>query len=77
MKILTIVLVLCFTLFTAEEKTFCDGFKKGFVKGYCAGDEFCIEPITPLCPIPHIGQDKYDDGYLRGVIAGKKKKCDE
>jgi hypothetical protein len=54
------------------EKTYCDGFKKGYVAGYCFEDPFCIKPIVPICPIPVVNFNTYKDGYQRGFKAGIK-----
>lgn len=56
------------------EKTYCDGWEKGYIAGYCGEDLFCIEPIVPVCPIAKLGLNEYKYGYLRGVKAGEKKR---
>jgi hypothetical protein len=54
------------------EKTYCDGFKKGYVAGACFENPFCIEPVTPLCPNPIPNFTEYKDGYQRGFKEGLK-----
>lgn len=50
---------------------FCKGWDKGYVHGYCINDPTCLEPLPPLCPLPYLDQDKYEDGFTRGVLQGK------
>lgn len=83
MKILKWILIsliylnLLFIVFGfSEKKTFCEGFEQGWKDGYCQEDLFCIEPISPICPIPTVGLDQYRHGYSKGFKAGKKKKND-
>ncbi len=52
-------------------------FCKGWEDGYCEGwkdvkGQYAICPITPICPIPEIGQDSYRGGYNRGFKAGSR-----
>jgi hypothetical protein len=50
---------------------FCDGWEDGYVAGYCYRQIYgCIQPIVPICPIPRIGEDSYQDGYNGGFLAG-------
>ena len=49
---------------------FCAGYKDGYAAGWCYEDNFCIDPIPPICPIPKIGESGYQDGYNRGFIDG-------
>lgn len=59
-------------LSTSTEKTYCDGWEKGYIQGYCYEVIGCVKPIVPICPIPKVGQTSYDDGYNRGFLKGKK-----
>lgn len=52
---------------------FCAGFEAGYVAGYCYGKNYCIEPLTPLCPLPRLGEETYMDGYNRGFLVGLNK----
>ena len=49
---------------------FCDGWRSGYVAGYCYRQYGCIEPIVPICPLPRIGEDNYEGGYNRGFLQG-------
>jgi hypothetical protein len=49
---------------------FCDGFEKGYAEGYCYRKPFCIQPISPICPIQRLGENTYKDGYQRGFLQG-------
>jgi hypothetical protein len=51
--------------------TYSDGWKAGYVQGWCYEVPNCIEPIVPICPIAKVGQDRYVDGYNRGFLKGK------
>jgi hypothetical protein len=60
------------------EVTYKSDFCKGWEEGYCEGwkdvkGQYAICPITPICPIPEIGQDTFKGGYNRGFKAGRKK----
>ncbi|MEX2379160.1 MAG: hypothetical protein WD530_00335 [Vicingaceae bacterium] len=63
-----------------EETSFSD-YCDGWEDGYCEGWKdvkgiYAICPITPICPIPEIGKDRYRDGYNRGFKAGMRKAKD-
>lgn len=50
---------------------FCDGWEDGYCEGWRdVKGQFAICPITPICPIARVGQDRYRDGYNRGFRAG-------
>ncbi len=68
-----ILSLMIFSAFTTDE--FCDGWEFGYEQGWCydqVGE--CITPILPLCPIPEIYRDTYQDGYNRGFIKGREDK---
>ncbi len=79
------VLPICFVfvaLVTTAQNNFSRGYNEGFPIGYCYYDGIgCIPPITPIVPIPLIGEslNSYLDGYNRGLLDGIKnrneKKC--
>ena len=51
--------------------TFCEGWKDGYCEGWKdVKGQYSICPITPLCPLPEIGQNHYKGGYNRGFKAG-------
>lgn len=54
----------------ALANSFCDGYEEGFKAGKCDGNQFCIPPIPPICPIPGIGESTFQDGYNRGFKKG-------
>ena len=51
---------------------FCSGWEDGYQAGYCYENYSCISPIVPICPIPRVGEDSYQNGYNRGFMAGIK-----
>jgi hypothetical protein len=52
------------------------GFQNGYKDGYCYREQGCLPPITPITPIPRLGenQDSYQDGFNRGFIQGLEDK---
>ena len=67
-------LIFCFLVLliasSAFASSFCSGFEDGYEEGYCYGKSFCLSPITPICPIPSIGDNSYSDGYNEGFLEG-------
>jgi len=57
-------------LSATADSGFCSGYQNGYAAGWCYQDNFCIPPIAPLCPIPRIGENGYQDGYNRGLVDG-------
>jgi hypothetical protein len=49
---------------------FCEGFEDGYKAGWCYQESYCLEPLSPLCPLPKLGEDGYQDGYNRGFVTG-------
>ena len=49
---------------------FCSGWNDGYSAGYCYEEDFCIPPILPICPVPFVGKDTYEDGFERGFTEG-------
>jgi hypothetical protein len=66
--ILVIILLSLSSLAFASD--FCEGYQDGYAVGYCYHQFACIKPISPICPIPNIGENTYQDGYNRGFLAG-------
>lgn len=58
-------------VYQEEEKTFCDGWEEGYLSGKTAMNEY--PGITPICPIPGINADTYENGYQLGYesVTGK------
>tara|TARA_B100002052_G_scaffold63131_1_gene56337 strand:- start:1076 stop:1765 length:690 start_codon:yes stop_codon:yes gene_type:complete len=72
-----ILLLLIIPILSFGQTPYDKGFQAGFKKGYCQDDPLgCISALPPTSPIPEIGEDfnSYNDGFVRGVIAGKNKK---
>lgn len=59
-----------FVSVSLAESQFCEGFYEGVRAGICYNKTFCNPSIPSLCPIPHIGQDSWRDGYNRGFLVG-------
>ncbi len=52
---------------------FCDGWEDGYCEGWKdVKGSLSLCPLTPLCPLPAIGQDTYKGGYNRGFKAGSR-----
>lgn len=69
-----LIIILIFMLFSSDEcahTTYCDGWEDGYKQGWCYEDNACIEPVVPVCPIPKVGQNTYQDGYNRAFIKGR------
>lgn len=50
---------------------YCDGWNTGYEVGACYQRSVgCVPPVPPLCPLPEMGADSYQDGYNRGFLAG-------
>ena len=51
--------------------SWCDGFKAGYIDGFCFEKIGCVEPITPVCPVRGLEyEDSYKGGYGLGFIMG-------
>lgn len=59
-------------LLTENNSVYCNGWEIGYVRGYCYQDLECVKPLVPLCPLPKLNFDKYQDGINDGFVAGKK-----
>jgi hypothetical protein len=58
---------------TAIASDYCDGWEDGYCEGWKdVKGPYAICPITPICPIPEFGKDRYRDGYNRGFKAGSR-----
>ena len=62
---------------TKTEVTLASDFCEGWEDGYCEGwkdvkGQMALCPLTPLCPLPELGQDTYRGGYNRGFKAGSR-----
>ena len=68
--LLTSLTIFIFSTITFSQDSFCDGWDAGYAAGACYGNNFCVPPITPLCPLPRIGEDSFQGGYNRGFLAG-------
>jgi hypothetical protein len=63
-------LVLALHLLLASYSDYCDGWESGYKAGWCGEAGYCVEPVVPVCPVPHVGHDSYADGYRRGLLVG-------
>jgi len=73
MKTIIIVLAMLASLFAWGATAFCDGFDAGYKAGYCHRKNYCLEPLSPLCPLPRLGEDTWISGYNRGFLIGLAK----
>ena len=69
MKQLIAILLIAGSL-SAFGGAFCEGWSAGYKAGYCYRENFCLPPLVPLCPLPRLGEDGYQDGYNRGFLRG-------
>ena len=72
------IAIMCFAAATGRQSTrattdYCDGWEAGYCEGwrYEKGVN-AVCPIAPVCPIPELGRDKYQDGYNKGFTKGQK-----
>jgi hypothetical protein len=72
MKKLLIALMLTISIAqaTRDNSGFCAGWEDGYKSGWCYQEMYCLPPLTPLCPLPRLGEDSYQGGYNRGFIQG-------
>jgi len=72
-KIILIMLVVVTSLLYAPQafaSSFCEGWNGGYKAGYCYRQYGCLAPLVPLCPLPRLGENTYQEGYNRGFLAG-------
>lgn len=68
MKKIFVVLLSFFSLSVFGQSSFCKGWERGYQKGL----ESCNKVgVTPICPIPNVGNDSYNHGYGRGYSQAK------
>jgi len=74
MKALIILLAIISLSFTiSNDSNYCKGWEDGYCEGWKdVKGQFAICPVTPVCPIPAVGQDTYKGGYNRGFKAGMR-----
>jgi ribosome modulation factor len=63
MKIIFILLI-TMSASAFAQSTFCDGWEDGYAAG--KKEQHDRTYITPICPIPKIGKDTYENGYSMG-----------
>lgn len=70
LKLVALALLVAFP--ASAQTPYCKGYAAGYSRGYCRnhGGQLCIPPITPICPIPMLGESTYQDGYDRGYGDG-------
>ncbi len=76
MKVLIIYLMVPFALFISSmvwKNDFCDGWEFGYEQGWCYEQGIgCLTPLIPLCPLPDLHKDTYQDGFNRGFVKGRE-----
>jgi hypothetical protein len=71
MKKLLLMLLLCLPVVALASEDFDRGYALGFKKGYQKIEgQLSIAPISPVPPIPGIGEDTFFGGYNQGFIDG-------
>lgn len=71
MRFVILIITLLALTSSNYNDSYCEGFNNGFKNGYCHNKSYnCLEPLTPLCPLPRIGEDTYTHGYNRGFLVG-------
>jgi hypothetical protein len=56
-----------------SQSDYCDGWEDGYCEGWRdIKGQYALCPLTPLCPLPKLGKDRYRDGYNRGFKAGSR-----
>lgn len=72
MKKLTIIISLIFLSFTSIQDPYCDGWEEGYCEGWQSiKGQLAMCPIAPICPIPEVLENEYNDGYNRGFLKGR------
>lgn len=51
-----------------DEDEFCRGWENGFISAMERNNKSIY--IIPICPIPRMNADRYDDGYVKGYQRG-------
>ena len=69
-----ILILLFIPLVSFGQTSFENGFKEGFVKGYCGESVECVSPPYPVVPMPNLSFNSYGDGFARGIDAGREYK---
>ena len=72
MKKLTFILsIAILSLGSSKPKTYCQGYKEGFVEGYCYETGTSCNAPVPNCPNLKVGENnRYVDGKIRGSYEG-------
>jgi len=71
LKIIGIILLFPFIL-SFGQSDYCNGWEAGYISGYKYNQTYAEgEPIIPICPIPEIDKDTYQDGFNIGFLSGK------
>jgi hypothetical protein len=65
-------LLFIFYLLNFSGGDFCEGFRFGFIRGYCYNKINCITPPIPPCPVPRAkDENSYESGFDRGFLLGQ------
>ena len=56
-----------------NQGSFCEGWEDGYCEGWKdVKGQMALCPLTPLCPLPKIGENSYRGGYNRAFKAGMR-----
>lgn len=70
-KLIFIISIASLLVSSSNVKTYCDGYKEGFVEGYCYETGISCSAPVPNCPNLRNGEkNTYVDGKLRGHYEG-------
>ncbi len=71
MKKLILIALSCLPVISFAGEDFDRGYELGYKEGYQKIEgQFSVAPISPIPPIPGIGQDTFFGGYNQGFIDG-------
>lgn len=58
---------------SVSTSAFCEGWEDGYCEGWKdVKGSMSLCPLTPLCPLPELGQDSYRGGYNKGFKSGMR-----
>ena len=61
-----------FSLSFTTQDPYCEGWDLGYCEGWQSiKGQLAMCPMTPICPIPEVLENEYNDGYNRGFLKGR------